>query len=116
MKTFIQPGDVVTVAAPANVLSGAMVRIASLVGVATHGALSGQPVEIAISGMFTLPKVAAQAWTVGIPVFLVPGSGLVTSVAGTGNLFIGVAMAAAADPTPTGVVRLNGSLPAAVTA
>lgn len=114
-KNFVRPGETLTVTAPADVASGAGVRIGTLVGVAVHAALSGQPVEIATVGVFDMAKVSAQAWTVGQAIYFVPGSGLVTNVAGTGNVFIGVAVAAADNPSGIGRVRLNGSFPAATT-
>ncbi len=104
--TFIQPGKVITVAAPANVASGALVVVGSIVGVAMHSALQDAPVEIATEGVFELPKVSAQAWaTVGLPIYI--ASGEATSTAAT-NLLIGVNVAVAANPSATGTVRLNG--------
>jgi predicted RecA/RadA family phage recombinase len=106
MKNFVQPGDVISVPAPANVSAGGGVVVGSLFGVAVATALSGQPVEIAVTGVFDLPKTAAQAWTVGQ---LLYWSGTaVTSVAST-NRLIGVAAAPALSADTVGRVRLNGA-------
>ncbi len=106
MKNFVQPGDVISVAAPANVNAGAAVLVGSLFGVAVNTALSGAQVEIAVTGVFDLPKTAAQAWTVGQ---LLYWSGTaVTNVAST-NKLIGVAAAAALSADTIGRVRLNGA-------
>lgn len=91
MKNFIQPGDVLTVAAPANVASGAGVLVGSLFGVAAAAALSGAPVEIATRGVFDLPKVGSQAWTVGARVYW---DGTACTTTASTNKLIGVAAAA----------------------
>jgi predicted RecA/RadA family phage recombinase len=104
MKNFIQPGATVSVPAPANVTAGAGVLVGSLFGVAINDALSGQPVNIDIGGVFTLPKTTGQAWTVGQ---LLYWSGTaVTNVAST-NKIIGCALAAAASGDTVGTVLLN---------
>ena len=114
-KTFIQPGAVVSLTAPAAVSSGDLVKVGVLCGVALHDAESGDPVEVGLSGVFTVSKVSAQAWTEGAAIYMVPGSGLATTATTAGNLFIGAAVAAAANPSGTGTVRLNGAAPTAVT-
>jgi len=109
MKNFIQPGDRITIPAPDTVVSGAMVVAGRLVGVAVHDAASGQPVTIARSGVFTLPKTSAQAWTVGQLIYVIPSTGNVTTANTSGNIPVGVAAAVAADPSATGQVLLFGA-------
>ena len=106
MKNFIQSGDTITVAAPADVASGAGVLVGTLFGIAAYGALSGVDVEIATRGVFELPKVSAQAWTQGAAVYWDNTAKLATTTA-SGNTLIGKAVAVAANPSATGVVRLN---------
>lgn len=65
MKNFINSGDTLDVAAPADVLSGAGVMIVALFGVATANKLSGQTVAIKTKGVFELPKLTANTWAVG---------------------------------------------------
>jgi predicted RecA/RadA family phage recombinase len=115
MKNFVQPGEVLTIPAPAAVLSGGPVSAGVLFGVAQHAAASGVAVDIATRGVFELAKTSAQAWTVGAAIYYIPTTGLCTTATTAGNLLIGVAAAAAANPSATGLVRLNGSAPAAVT-
>lgn len=114
MKNFVQEGDALTVAAPADVLGGALVTSGVLAGVAVHDALAGQDVLIEIEGVFDLAKTSAQAWTLGAAIYLIPSTGLCTTATTVGNLLIGVAAAAAANPSGVGRVRLNGSFPGAV--
>lgn len=114
MKNFIQPGKVVTVTAPRDVLSGEVVVVGLLAGVAQHDALTGADVEIATEGVYTLAKTSAQAWaTVGLAIYVIPSTGVVTTATTTGNVLIGTNLATAVNPSGTGVVRLNGSAPAA---
>lgn len=111
-KNFVQPGHVVTVPAPVAVSSGDLVTVGVLAGVAQFDAGPGDPVEIAVEGVHEVAKVSAQAWTVGAAIY-VTSAGLATTAAAAGNVLIGVAMEVAANPSATGVVRLNGAAPAA---
>lgn len=106
MKNFIQPGNTMTVAAPADVSSGDLVMVGKLFGVASTDAVSGAPVEICTEGVYTLPKISAQAWTQGIALYWDAGEGKVTSTAST-NTLIGHAAEIAANPSSTGVLRLS---------
>lgn len=115
MKNFIQRGAVVGVPAPRNVASGELVIVGVLAGVAQHSAVSGETVEIATEGVFELPKTSAQAWTVGAAIYATPATGVCTTASSAGNLLVGAALEAAANPSAVGIVRLNGASPAAVT-
>lgn len=110
---FIQSGSNLTVPAPAAVSSGDGVKVGVLFGVASTDADSGADVVIATEGVYKLPKTSAQAWTVGAAIYWT-GSAATTATT-AGNLLIGVAAQAAANPSSTGMVRLNGAAPAAVT-
>jgi len=103
MKNFVSTGDIVEVVAPANVSSGDIVEIGKLAGIACADALSGAKVNIKTSGVFTVKKVSAQAWTAGAPVYV--ASGEATTTAST-NTPLGHALAVAANPSATGLVRL----------
>ena len=105
-KNFIQPGKSITVPAPSGgAVSGRVVVAGALHGVAVFSAAEGEPVEISLEGVYELPKVSAQAWTVGAPIY-VTSAGAATTVA-TDNTLIGAAVAVAANPSPAGLVRLS---------
>ena len=53
---FVQAGSQITIPAPDLVSSGAVVIAGSIVGVALGGAASGQPVDVAVTGIWELPK------------------------------------------------------------
>jgi predicted RecA/RadA family phage recombinase len=82
--------------------------VGSLFGVATDAAAEGAPVVIETVGVFTLPKVSALAMNIGDPVYWDNTAMLVTETSSS-NTRIGVAVTAAANPSGTVNVRLNGS-------
>ena len=108
MKNFIQDGDVVSVAAPYDVTSGAGALVGSLFGVAVDDATTANQVQLKTSGVFTLPKATGQAWTVGAKLYWDDTNKNCTTTA-SGNTLVGVALAAAASGGTAGTVRLNQS-------
>ncbi len=106
MKNFVQDGDTLALTAPYDVDSGAGAKIGSLFGVAVADVLSGKTGQFKMTGVFDLPKTSAQAWTVGALIYWDDSNKVATSTAST-NLCIGIAVAAAANPSSTGRVRLN---------
>jgi len=111
MKTYVQPGDYITVTVGATITSGSGVLAGKLFGVAATDTATGADVEMAVTGVFDLPKTASQAWTVGAAVYWDDTAKECTTVA-TANTLIGVAVLAVgsgADET-TGRVRLCPSV------
>lgn len=113
MKNYLQKGEAVSIPAPHAVQSGGMVVSGVLAGVAGIDAGVGEDVEVHLVGVYDLAKVSAQAWTVGQAIHVNTTSRLCTNAPAAGTLFIGVAVEAAANPSGTGKVRLNGAAPAA---
>lgn len=109
MKNYITPGDNITVTAAADITSGQLVVVGSLIGVAQATVLSGELVVLVREGVFELPKVSAQAWTQGVKVYWDSGASNVTTTS-SGNTLIGVAAAVAANPSSTGLVLLDGAI------
>jgi predicted RecA/RadA family phage recombinase len=105
---YIQPGDVLEVTAPEATTSGDGTLVGLLFGVALHDADNGAVVRIQTTGVFELPKVSAQAWTVGQLIYWDDGNDRCTTV--DTNYAIGVATAVAANPSSTGHVRLLGQI------
>lgn len=109
MKNFHQKGDRIVVDAPAGgALSGDGVLVGAVFGVAEHHADEGAPLVLVLVGVFDLPKTEAQAWTQCAPVYWDADAKVCTTAAAAGPL-IGVAWEAAADPSPSGLVRLNSA-------
>jgi len=108
MKNFIQPGESVELLAPYDVSSGGGVLSGALFGVASIDAKTGETLNIARRGVFSLAKTSAQAWTVGQKVYWDDANKVATTTA-SGNTLLGVAHAAAANPSSVGEVLLDGA-------
>lgn len=110
MKNFVQPGDSVTVVAASNVVSGAVVIMSQMFGVATHTALSGAEVTLKLGGVFDLAKLnaASMSMAVGANVYWDAPNAVAVANA-TGNTRIGVALAAVSNTATSVRVRLNAS-------
>lgn len=108
MRNYVQTGTNLTLPAPANTISGAGVLVGSIFGVAAESALSGEELDLVTKGVFDLPKVSALAIAIGDRVYWDNTAKLVNKTA-TGNTLIGVAVSAAANPSATVNVRLNGA-------
>lgn len=109
MKNFIQKGDSLTLTAPSGgVVSGNGYQIGQLFVVATVTAAEDEKFSALVEGVVELPKTSAQAWTEGALIYWDTTPGEATTVT-TGALLIGVAAAAAVNPSATGRVRLNGA-------
>lgn len=109
MKTFIQPGDVMTFTAPSGgVVSGTAYLIGALVVVAAKSVAVGLPFEGQAVGVFTLPKITGAAWTEGQLLYWDSATSNVGTVVGATTRRIGHAAAAAASGDATGKVKLIG--------
>ena len=109
MKNWIQPGEHITLEAAAAVTGGEGVLVGAIFGVAQGDADLGQPVVLVRRGVFELPKTSAQAWTAGAKVYWDATNKVVTTTA-SGNTLIGAAVEVAANPSPTGIVLLDGTI------
>lgn len=108
MQNYIQPGDSITVTAAAAASSGAGVKLGNLFGVASGDAEIGENLVLTTTGVFELPKVSTDDLAVGDAVYFRSSDSTVTSTA-SGNTKIGVAVAAAGNPSGAVRVRLNGT-------
>lgn len=113
MKNYIQPGAHITaIATGAAVTSGQGVLYERLFGVAQTSAAQNQTFTLATEGVFELPKVGSQAWTVGAAVFWDNSSTprRATTVGGNSNVYIGTATEAVsnAEGATLGRVKLVG--------
>lgn len=104
---YRQPGDTITIPAPADVSSGGVVIAGDIKGIACGAALSGKPVDVATVGVFELPKVGANDFGLGAKVYWDAGAKLATTTS-SGNTLLGVAVAVAGASTAIVKVRLSG--------
>lgn len=108
MKNFVQAGNNLTVAAPYALSSGDGALINSLFGVAAGDADNGAEVDLMTVGVFELPKTSALAISIGEKLYWDNVAKEVNKTS-SGNTLIGVAASAAANPSATVNVRLNGA-------
>lgn len=104
---YIQPGNILTIPAPAAVLSGGVVIAGEIRGIAQGDAISGAPVDVATRGVWELPKVAANNFALGAKVYWNGTDALATTTA-SGNTLLGVAVEAAPADSATVKLRLSG--------
>jgi predicted RecA/RadA family phage recombinase len=107
MKNYIQPGTVITLAAPYTVTSGQGAQVGSIFGVASADYTSGADGEFEIEGVFELAKATGTAWVPGQKIYWDNSAKVATAVAAT-NILIGNATLAAASGDALGTVRLGG--------
>lgn len=108
MKNYVQRGDTLTLTAPVEIVSGDVVAVGSIIGVANGDAASGAPVDVDTVGVFRLPKTSALAIAPGDVVYWDATNKVVNKTA-SGNMKLGVATESVPNPSPDISVRLNGS-------
>ena len=108
MKNHIQTGDIITVPAPAGgIASGEGAIIGNIFGVAAYPAAVGEPVELATTGVYQLPKATAAVLTVGARVAW-DNTAKNINLPGTGRFPVGIATEAAGNGITSVAVRLDG--------
>jgi predicted RecA/RadA family phage recombinase len=109
MQNFVQTGHNLTVTAPADVTSGELVAVGSIIGVATNDASEGDTLVLAVEGVFDVKKTSAEAYTVGEPLFYNPTGAIVTSDSNdAAHPLCAIAVQAAANPSSIARVKLIG--------
>lgn len=109
-SNFYQDGMVLPLTMPYAVTSGGGVQVGSIFGVATLTYAEDDTGQVATCGVWSLAKTSAQAWTEGQKIYWDDTNKCCDSDSTVGML-IGVATAVADNPSSTGYVRLNGSVP-----
>lgn len=108
MKNYVQEGEVIELTAPSGgVVKDTAYLIGSILVIATVSAAVGEKFNGLTRGVVEYAKVSAQSWTEGVKVYWDNTAKNFTTTSG-GNTLAGVAAAAAANPSATGKVRLDG--------
>lgn len=109
MKNYVQKGENITITATAAATSGQGVLVGNLFGIAAGNAEIGDSLDLVTVGVFDMPKVSTDVLAVGDFVYWDDTAKLATADDATGNNeLIGLAVTAAANPSGTVNVRLNG--------
>ena len=108
MQNYFQNGHVITVTTPAGgILAGDALVVGNIFGVAAYSAAEGDPLELATTGVYKLPKATAAVLTVGARVAW-DNTAKNINVPGAGRFPVGVATEAAGNGTTGVAVRLDG--------
>ena len=108
MQNYIQNGHVITVTTPAGgILSGEGLIVGNIFGVAAYSAAEGDPLELATTGVYKLPKATAAVLTVGARVAW-DNTAKNINVPGAGRFPVGAATEAAGNGITSVAVRLDG--------
>ena len=106
---FVQPGKRITATAPYARNSGQAAKIgAAIIAIALQTLANAASGEWALTGVWTVDKNSAEAWAVGDVAYW-DNTNKVFTTTSTSNTKAGVAVAVAANPSSSGVLRLNGS-------
>ncbi|MFN7177224.1 MAG: DUF2190 family protein [Thermaurantiacus sp.] len=113
MKNYLQNGHVITVTTPTGgIASGDPLIVGSIFGVAAYSAAEGDPLELATTGVYKLPKATAAVLTVGARVTW-DNTAKNINVPGAGRFPVGVTTEAAGNGVTSVAVRLDGIATAA---
>ena len=107
MRNKVQTGNVISVIAPALVLSGQGVLVGALFGVAAGDALQGTSVEIAREGVFDLTAVGADTANQGVKAYWDNTAKRITTTVASNTLVGAFAVAKTASDS-TARVLLDG--------
>lgn len=102
---FVQNGNTIAITATANIARGAAVIVGDLIAVAITDIASGRTGDGFVSGVFHLPKLAADVIPAGKKVFIKDG---VVQLASADAVAAGYAWEAAAKDVTVIAVKLNG--------
>lgn len=109
-RTFVQPGETVTVTAPYAVAAGGGLKVGSLFAIALTAAASGALVEARRVGVWDVAKATGEAWVAWTTkVYWDDTNKRLTSTAAS-NLLVGIAAANQASGDVTGRALLTGQI------
>lgn len=109
-KNFVKPGRTITLIAPTGgVTTGIGVLIGAIFAIALNTVTVGNSFEATAEGVWDIAKLSTEVWIAGDKIYWDNGNARATNAPTAAMRLIGAANEAAANPTTTGRVRLNGS-------
>jgi predicted RecA/RadA family phage recombinase len=112
MKNYVQVGEILALTPSANVSAGTGHLFgAALFGVAETDVANGTEGSFRVKGVVEIAKTSALAISVGDRLFWDATNKVVNKTA-TGQVCVGIAVEAAANPSPTVKMLLGASTPA----
>lgn len=105
MKNAVNNGATKTFTAGANIVSGQLVAVGILLGVAVTDVANGQQGTLQIEGVFDLPKASADNIADGAALTFDTATGNLTTAASTTGDVVGAAVAVAAAGAGVTTIR-----------
>ncbi|MEO3997187.1 DUF2190 family protein [Mesorhizobium sp. CAU 1732] len=110
MKNYVQPGNTITVPAPAGgAVSGKPLAIGSLRGFASATAAAGEDVAVVRTGVHEYKKATGAAWAIGDNLYYSAANDYFTKTA-TDNVLFGFAAKASASGETLGEICLGDTI------
>jgi len=106
-NNYKQTGKHLTFLLAATVVSGTPFLMGTKLAVPLQSGVSGDTIEVAVEGVWNLPKAGSQAWAQGAAIYWDDTAKNCTTTA-TSNTLIGYAAAPALSADTKGDVKLNG--------
>jgi len=108
MRTFIQPGKVLTLTAPTGgVVAGTPLLIGTLVVVPATTVAATLPFDGHVEGVFSVPKATGATWSEGQVLYFDSAAGNFATAQSATARRAGAAVVAAGSSDTTGIVRLK---------
>jgi len=108
MRNFIKGGNIVTLTAPADIASGAVVKVGNFIVVAQAAAKSGESFEGVRAGVFTVAKKGTDVIAQGDPLYWDDANKYLTKTSAAGLFLVGAAEVAAGNGVATVTALLDG--------
>lgn len=110
MKTYVAPGETMTLTAPATASAGVMVKVGEIIGVHMNDVASAAPAVVQTKGIMTVAHaVTNTAATVGAFAYYDTTNNAISNTSTTGFIKVGVYAAAKATTEAVATVRFNGA-------
>lgn len=104
-KNFIQKGERLTVTLGATLATGAGLLVGATFGVLLTGGVNTDVVEMAVEGVWELPKLSTDVVAAGVLLYWDDTNKRLT-VTSSGNTLVAKAWAAAGNPSATCLAKL----------
>lgn len=105
MKNFVSAGKTLLYTAGANISSGQVVNLTTMIGIAVTDIANGASGAVELEGVFELTKKSGDTFAVGTKVYWDP-TNLYLTTTSTSNVVAGAAVEAAGSAAVLGKVKL----------
>lgn len=104
---YKQPGDILTLTAPEAISANEVVKVGQIIGMSIAAAASGDPVEVAVRGVYEFPCASAVVVAVGDLLYWDAADGELNKTP-LGNTLVGYATSASGSGVTVVDVKLTG--------